>query len=90
MQLAVQAEVPGQPATQPSVGMPGCPAGGARTTGCLAGGARTEGRLAGGAGVTGCVAMASKEDSYPAGMACPTLTVGEVGGVLSKLEMDSY
>ncbi len=36
-----------------------------------------------------CPDKASKEDSCPAGVACPTLTVGEVFGVSSILEMDS-
>ena len=61
--------------------MTGCLTGGARMTGCLAGCARTRVSLARGAGVTGCVAMASKVDRCSAGMACPTLTVGEVGDV---------
>ena len=39
--------------------------------------------------VTGCATMASEEDSCPVDVACPTLTVGEVGGVSSILEMDS-
>ena len=40
--------------------------------------------------MTGCTIMASKEDICPTGVtACLTLTVGEVGGVLSILEMDS-
>ena len=54
------------------VGIIGCPARGARTTRCPAGGARTN-RLAGGASA----AMARKEDSCPAGVTCPTLTVGD-------------
>ena len=60
--------------------MSGCPNGGARTTGFLARSARTTDRSAGGDGATGCPTMASKKDSCPAGVACPTLTV-EDGGV---------
>ena len=43
-----------------------------------------------GAGATDYATIASEEDSCPVGVACPTLTVGEVGSILSILEMDSY
>jgi hypothetical protein len=64
--------------------MTGCLAGGVRTTGCPAGGATTPDSSAGETSDNG-----QQRGQLPSRVACPTLTVGEVGGVSSILEMDS-